>query len=90
MWRGAVVRSKSGRDRYRVFAIVDVCSDGRVLIADGKLHTLADPKKKNLRHLTVLAADGVAVTSLSKGSDHDLCEFLRNFEKARESITEKS
>lgn len=90
MWRGAVVRSKCGRDRYRVFAVVDVCDDGRVLVADGKLHTLECPKRKNLSHLSVLAADGAALTSLQLGTNEGLYRFLREFEENCESIIEKS
>lgn len=81
MWQGAIVRSKCGRDRYRMFAVVGVCEDGRVLIADGDLHKLSSPKKKNLSHLTVLAAEGAALTSLNTGNDKGLHEFLREFEE---------
>ncbi len=84
MWQGAIVRSVCGRDRYRVFAIVGVCEDGRVLVADGRLHTINDPKKKNLRHLAVLAAADDGVTSLEKWDDESLSSFLREFEENRE------
>ena len=55
---GAVVRSKAGRDRYRLYRIVGITEDGRVQIANGVLHTLANPKVKNLRHLEVLSPGG--------------------------------
>lgn len=81
---GSVVRSKSGRDRKRVFVIVDVCNDssGRVLVADGKLHPLSAPKKKNLRHLAVLAAAEVGETSFSFETDEELYSFIKRFEEA--------
>ena len=34
---GAVVKSKTGRDRYRLYVIVGVTEDGRALIANGRL-----------------------------------------------------
>lgn len=83
---GSIVRSKCGRDRKRVFLIVGVCNDGsgRVLVADGVLHPLAKPKKKNLNHLAVLAAAADKETSFYEGSDEELASFLKNFEKDRE------
>ena len=81
MWLGKIVRSKCGRDRYRTFAVVGTCEDGSLLIADGNLHKLASPKKKNMRHIEVLAASDAAITSLQDLSDDRLCETLREFEK---------
>ena len=81
MTSGAIVRSVCGRDRYRMFVIVGVCSDGRVLVADGRLHKLACPKKKNLRHIKVLAAENVEVTSLCESGDEALAKFLSEFEE---------
>ncbi len=77
---GAVVRSVCGRDRYRLFVIVGVCEDGRVLVADGRLHKLACPKKKNLRHIKVLAAENAKLTSLHETDDAALALFLSEFE----------
>lgn len=79
---GSVVRSKGGRDRKRVFLVVGVCDDGtgRVLVADGELHPLAKPKKKNLRHLAVLAAADGGETSFPIGSDRELKDHLEKFE----------
>lgn len=80
---GSVVRSKCGRDRKRVFLIVGVCDDGtgRVLVADGVLHPLSKPKKKNLNHLAVLAAAEDRETSFFEGSDKELADLLEAFEK---------
>ena len=54
----------------------DVC----MFIADGELHPLSKPKRKNLSHLAVLAAAEGAGTSFFEGDDKELCEFLREFE----------
>lgn len=81
MWLGSIVRSKCGRDRYRTFAVVGLNEDGSVLIADGDLHKKASPKKKNIRHIEVLAASDAVVTSLQDLSDERLYETLREYEK---------
>lgn len=47
---GQVVYSAAGRDRLRPFAVVGK-EEGRILIADGKLHRQSSPKKKNPSHL---------------------------------------
>ncbi len=52
---GSFVRSRCGRDRKRLFLVVgfDFSSpNAPVLIADGRLRSLAKPKRKNPRHLT--------------------------------------
>ena len=77
---GAVVRTRSGRDRYRLYVITGVTEDGRVLIADGRLHKLERPKKKNLRHLTVLAAGSEKIDPL-RMTDGELAAYLQDFEK---------
>ena len=85
MAKGAIVRSVCGRDRKRLFVIVDVCDDGRVMVADGKLHKLACPKKKNLRHIKVLAAENDEITSLIDAGDAALEKFLWEFEENLEN-----
>ncbi len=78
---GRVVRSKCGRDRYRPFVIVGVTEDGRVLLADGRLHKLAAPKKKNLSHVEVLAASVGEVTSPELLGDEGIERALREIEE---------
>ena len=66
MRRGQIVRSLAGRDKGRFYAVLS--SDERYgFLADGKLHKLEHPKRKNPRHLqytstvldeTVLEANG--------------------------------
>jgi len=82
-YNGYVVRSLCGRDRKRVFLIVGISPEGsgRVLVADGKLHTLEKPKKKNLAHLAVLAAAGEEGTSFRMDSDREIASYLESFEK---------
>lgn len=80
--KGAVVRSLCGRDKKRCFMIVEECPDDgdRVMLADGKLRKISSPKKKSLRHLTILAIAGEGETSIPD-EDEKLSEYLREFEE---------
>lgn len=72
---GRLVYSAAGRDKKRPFIIVGITTDGLALIADGRLHTLAKPKRKNLVHLDIRDVwAGEAV-----GRDSALREFLKNY-----------
>lgn len=53
---GMLAYSKCGRDRKRLFCVVDVLDEDFVLIADGKLHMQDKPKKKRLKHLSFTEA----------------------------------
>lgn len=48
---GRVVFSKAGRDKDKIFIIVNIIDRNYVLLADGNLRTESKPKKKKLRHL---------------------------------------
>lgn len=50
---GQVVKSKAGRDKGRVFVIVDILDDKYVMIADGDLRKVDSPKKKKIKHLII-------------------------------------
>ncbi len=54
---GTVVRSKTGRDRKRVFLVIGIDAKNSVapvIIADGKLRKAEDRKHKNPAHLVSL------------------------------------
>ena len=46
-----LVVSVSGRDKDRIFMVVDIPEPDYVLIADGALRKLEKPKKKKIKHL---------------------------------------
>ena len=50
---GQVVKSKAGRDKSRVFVIMDIIDDSFVLVVDGDLRKLSSPKKKKVKHLVI-------------------------------------
>lgn len=50
---GQVVKSRAGRDKGNIFLVVDVVDDEYVLISDGDIRKLDNPKKKKIKHLIV-------------------------------------
>ncbi|NLN15377.1 MAG: hypothetical protein GX185_07240 [Tissierellia bacterium] len=50
---GQVVMSKAGRDKGRIFLILDIIDDSYVSIVDGKYRKLENPKRKKIKHLIV-------------------------------------
>ncbi|MBQ2723779.1 MAG: RNA-binding protein [Clostridia bacterium] len=77
---GDVVVSQKGRDAQMVFAVVQIDKDGFVMIADGEIHPLKKPKKKNVKHLKCigkLETIGNKLTSGAKVFDSELKSALR-------------
>ncbi len=50
---GQVVRSKAGRDKDRVFLVLAIVDQHHVMLVDGDLRRLANPKKKKIKHLVI-------------------------------------
>ncbi|MBU5438622.1 KOW domain-containing RNA-binding protein [Tissierella sp. MSJ-40] len=50
---GQVVKSRAGRDEGRIFLILDIVDHQHVLVVDGDLRKLDNPKKKKIKHLIV-------------------------------------
>jgi ribosomal protein L14E/L6E/L27E len=50
---GQVVKSRAGRDKGNIFLVVDIVDDEYVLISDGDIRKLDNPKKKKIKHLIV-------------------------------------
>lgn len=51
--KGQVVKSRAGRDKGRIFLIIDIIDEENVFIVDGDLRKLDNPKKKKVKHLIV-------------------------------------
>ncbi len=47
---GYVVYSKAGRDVERRYVVKEVLSNGYVMLVDGEIRKLGNPKKKNVQH----------------------------------------
>jgi len=49
---GRVVRSNKGRDKDKVFLVVAEIDEEYVLICDGSLRKIDNPKKKKIKHVS--------------------------------------
>ena len=81
---GTVVRSTRGRDRYRVFAVIG--TDGEDLtVADGGLHKVASPKRKNLRHVEVIGhmTDAEEKRLRESLTDETVREIITSYDKRK-------
>ncbi len=81
---GAVVKSTAGRDRKRVFLVVGAegnAQDMRLLIADGRLHTVSSPKKKNPSHILVIGSVSDDETErIEELSDEDVEKLVKRYD----------
>lgn len=50
---GRYIWSKAGRDKGRLLIIIDIVDDQHVMVADGALRHVDNPKKKKLKHLNI-------------------------------------
>lgn len=48
---GQVVRSSAGRDRDQFLIVVGIVDEKHVLVSDGVIRKIANPKKKKVLHL---------------------------------------
>jgi ribosomal protein L14E/L6E/L27E len=86
---GRVVYSKSGRDKGKLFVIIEVVNDNYVMLVDGDMRTIENPKLKNIRHIhyTNLEADKV-MEYLNRGEmpdNHIIRKNLKQLIEARET-----
>lgn len=51
---GQLVKSKAGRDKDKVFMVLSVVDEHYVMVVDGNLRKLENPKKKKVKHLKPL------------------------------------
>lgn len=48
---GDIVYSKAGRDKDKIFIVLEVLDSEYVFVADGVLRKVQKPKKKKIKHL---------------------------------------
>ncbi|MEQ8201786.1 MAG: KOW domain-containing RNA-binding protein [Syntrophomonadaceae bacterium] len=76
---GKVVISKSGRDKDKAFVIIGILNERHLIVCDGDIRKIENPKKKNIRHLNF--------TSMQA---HDVLEYLRKGEKPPNHVIRKN
>ncbi len=54
--KGTVVRVTAGKEKDKIFVVIQDFEPGRVWIADGRHRKLANPKRKSVRHLQVIGS----------------------------------
>lgn len=73
---GQIVKSHAGHDAGRIYVVVGTPTPLMVLVANGRDRSVSKPKKKNIRHISVLNCldKGVAakVTSDNRVTDEDI------------------
>ena len=75
--KGSVVMAEAGRDKGSYFAVVDA-DEKYCFIADGKSRKLADPKRKNIKHIRVTDS----MIDLNDITDKKLRNMLKQFSDA--------
>lgn len=89
---GQLVTSTAGRDAGRSYLILQCVDSVYVLVTDGDKRPVANPKKKNIRHLELHAEVAVDLQSrlLSGGSvtDAEVRSALEQLAKARRLTSE--
>ena len=54
---GDVVLSLSGHDKNRLYVVVGIDKNNKIVIIDGRYHLKDNPKNKNPKHLQLVAHD---------------------------------
>ena len=76
--KGQLVRSKAGRDKTRTLAVLEVEGE-MLLLADGNLRKVGDPKRKKAKH--VVPTTTVLANELLK-SDQQLSDAIAAYDAA--------
>lgn len=64
---GQVVLSTAGRDKGKLFVVIEQCGEGFVKISDGNLRKIDKGKLKNIKHL--------------KKTNHVICQLKKRLEE---------
>lgn len=67
--RGYLVKSKKGRDLGNYYILSDVLDPYFVYLVDGKKHTFEKPKRKNIKHLFIVAKADEAIVRGTMNQD---------------------
>lgn len=79
---GNVVYSKAGRDKDKMFVVIEVVNEQYLVVADGDMRKVENPKMKNVKHLnfTKTKAEDV-VSCLNKGEIPENHIIRKNLKK---------
>ncbi|MGE5454912.1 MAG: hypothetical protein ACM3O9_06915 [Methylocystaceae bacterium] len=89
---GSLVYSRQGRDMGKPFLVVGQINERYVLIADGDLRHLDNPKLKNLRHLSLSRVKSEElIQALARGEpleNHRLRKLVRELAVVDQEVRE--
>ena len=74
--RSCLVESIAGRDKGRMFFVLEVEGD-YVILADGKLRKTENPKRKKIKHIRFAANSGSQAACKIRGGEPVLNKELR-------------
>ena len=60
---GGICQSTQGREKDRYYIVKVINDDGTVGVVDGNFKKLAEPKKKNLKHIRLLPEKAEAIAA---------------------------
>lgn len=85
---GQLVRSHAGRDSESVYLIIGFAGPATLLLADGRGRKAANPKRKNIRHISVLKSiDKGVAAKIARGdavTDEEIRQAINAFVCTRE------
>lgn len=85
---GKVVLSKAGRDKNNLYVIVRQMNEDYVLLANGNTKSIRMPKKKKLKHLSILEDINDEIISSIKSCDKSTDLKIKRFLKLRGIVKE--
>lgn len=87
---GRLVTATAGRDSGRLYLVLEKAPDNRVLVVDGDKHKIANPKRKNKKHLKpypVIVEDiNKKIKAGVKITDFDIRNALRDIGSPKAEI----
>ncbi len=85
---GSIVQSVAGRDSGNLYLVIAQLDDRFVLIVDGQTRRVANPKKKNIKHLKLLGSlekeQCSVLSDPKKIADAAIRQFLQAFCEKKE------
>ncbi len=74
---GDIVRSNAGRDKGKLFVVVNFYSEEILLLANGNMRKVEKPKKKKIKHISKVASKTKALCDKINSSEKITNPFIR-------------
>ena len=92
---GALCISLTGRDKGRTYMLVQILDPDFVLLADGQVRSVKNPKKKRFKHVKQLSVlpltqEQLAKLSQSKLKDNEIHRVIVNYRNEGMAVSPKN